>query len=145
MAKVLGAVKPVIQNVNEAVMTPVRNEVVTGVKEAVKTIVSGPSKIPPQKEQQALVKRQQEAISRRFYLKRWVEQLTAQEKQLKLAATAKERQQQISEEERKKKVMVPELQITDNPLIAQPKRQPGLPWGGVKQKQTAFERTKKAA
>lgn len=143
MVSVKGTIKPVIQNVHEAVIAPVKNEVVTGVGKAVETIISGPSKVSPP-EQQEIAKRQQQAISRRWYLKRWIEQQATAQQRISLEAAQKEQQQKV-EDDKRKKANVQQFEVTGNPLTPQPKRKPGLPFGGVKQKQTAFERTKKAA
>lgn len=145
MAKVLGAVKSVITNVNEAIVAPVKNEVVTGVGEAATSIISGPSKISPQ-QQEEISKRQQEAINRRFYLKKWVEQLTAQEHQIRLADKASKKQQQQAEAPEGDQATVKQFKITDKPILqVQSKRVPGIPGGNILQKQTAPERTRKAS
>lgn len=145
MASVRGVVQSAVQNVHEAVTTPVKNELVAGVKEAATTIISGPSRISPQEKQQ-IAKRQQEVISRRFYLKRWLQQQAAGEQQIRLADAAKKNQQQQVEADAREKAHIQQFEVTDKPILQiQSKKVPGIPGGSIQQKRTAPERTRKAA
>lgn len=145
MAAVKGAVQSVVKNVHEAVIAPVKDEVVTDVKEAAKTIISGPTRLTPQ-EQQQIIEREQDAKTRAANLRNYFKRLAAQEHQIRLTDAARKKQEQQAEAPERDQATVRQFKITDKPILqVQSKRVPGIPGGNVLQKQTAPERTRKAA